>query len=255
MPSQLRSLLWKEWHERRIQFLICMIWMVGGTLYCIVHDWSMASRAPVTSFRDTTMLFALFMPLFLAMRTSLGETTDRTRSFSDALPISLQRRGWIRLAGGTGVLIVPILTGAVLLSLCLASGWLHQAILNSPAEMSKRANLSPLSAVGVVWSLTAVVLWAATSLYVLLSLIGTMLRKEVHAGYVGAVVMFLWFMGIFLGPTLEHANLSGYQMLVGAIVPSSMLIRVPRSHVDLLTSIAVLYPLCPLYVNTILQLV
>ena len=105
-----------------MQFLICMIWMVCGTLYCIAYEWSREFRGARSQFRGTAMLFGLFMPIFLAMRTSLGETTDRTRSFSDALPISSCRRGWIRLAGGAGVLIVPILAGAILLSLCLGFG-------------------------------------------------------------------------------------------------------------------------------------
>ena len=179
-----------------MQFLICMIWMVGGTLYCIAYEWFHEFRAPVTSFRGTAMLFGLFMPLFLAMRTSLGETTDRTRSFSDALPISSRRRGWIRLAGGAGVLIVPILIGAMLLSLCLAFGCIDQALFSPTVEISQRASLNALSAVGLVWCDTAIALWAATTLYVLLSLIGTMLRREAHAGFVGAIVVFLWFMGM-----------------------------------------------------------
>jgi hypothetical protein len=262
MTGQLQSLLWKEWHERRMQFLMCMIWMVGGTLYCMAYEWSREFRAPAAGFSNTAMLFGLFMPLFIAMRTSLGETTDRTRSFSDALPISSRRRGWVRLVGGAGVLIVPILTGAVLLSLCLGFGLIQQACLRPPdgpgyIRLPERASLSAISAVGLVWQATAIALWAATSLYLLLSLVGTLLPKEAHAGFVGTIVVFLWFLGMGLGVELkETAELPAGQAIVGAIVPLAMVTicgsgEARGSYGDLMISSAVLGPLLA---NSILQL-
>jgi hypothetical protein len=260
MPAQIRELLRKEWHERRMQFLICMLWMVCGTLYCIAYEWSREFRASVASFYSTAMSFGMLMPIFLAMRTALGETTDRTRSFSDALPISSRRRAWIRLAGGAGVLIVPILTAAVLLSLCLACGWLRQSPTRPPdgpgyTSLSQRVSLSATSAVGLVWQVTAVVLWATTTLYVLLSLIGTTLRKEAHAGFVGTVVVFLWFLGECLGPALEEFHLPGSQLFLRAMVPPAMIIdygygETRGSYGDLAISDVVF---APLLVNTLLQ--
>ncbi|MGA2259648.1 MAG: hypothetical protein ABSG53_33650, partial [Thermoguttaceae bacterium] len=92
-----------------------------------------------------------------------------------------------------------------------------------------------------------VVLWAATTLYALLSLIGTMLRKEAHAGFVGATVVFLWLMGMSLGFVLDEANLPKSRAIVGTIVPTAMVLGSGR---DLAISSVVSGPLL---VNTILQ--
>ena len=111
--------------------------MLGGTIYVIAYEATRQFRAPVASFYTTASMFGVFMPVFLAMRTALGELTDRTKAFSDALPISAQQRGWIRLAGGAAVLIVPILLGALLLSLCLGAGWLEQATVRPPRDVRR----------------------------------------------------------------------------------------------------------------------
>ena len=126
MISQSRMLVRKECRERRTQFLICLLWMVLGTAYCVAYEWKSGFRTPVARFLSATQFYVLFVPIFLAMRTSLDEITDRTRAFSDGLPISPRRRGWIRLAGGAGVFVAPIIVGALLLSACLALGWLEQ---------------------------------------------------------------------------------------------------------------------------------
>ena len=262
MSPQIRALLWKEWHERRTQFLICMLWMVGGTIYYIAYEWSREFRTPVASFENTAMFFGLFMSLFIAMRTSLGETTDGTRSFSDSLPISPRRRGWIRLIGGAGVLVVPILTGAVLLSLCLGCGLIHQTLPRPPdgpgyLELPKRPCLNIISALGLTWQVTIIAIWATTALYILLSFIGTLLRKEAHAGFFGTIVLFLWFLGTAFGVELkEVAKMPAGQAIVGAVVPSAMIVDYGYSDVrgdygDLLVSSATVWPLL---VNTVLQL-
>lgn len=260
MTSQLRALVWKEWHDRRLQLAICMSWMVCGTLYSIAYEWTRELHAPVASFYGTAMLFGLLTPILIAMRTALGETTDRTRSFSDALPISPGRRAWVRLAGGAAVLTVPILVGALLLSLCLALGWLEQAPPRPPAgpeyvSLPKRASLSPLSAVGFLGQVALYALWATTTLYVLLSLIGTALRKEAHAGYLGAVIVFLWLLGMFSGYALRQGHRPGGQMLVGAVVPTAMVIDwgygdARGTYGDLEIASVVFGPLL---VNTVLQ--
>src|SRR4051794_27325726 len=132
MDTRLRMLLWSERRQRRTQFLVCLLWIIGGTVYSIVYELSRGFRTPVASFYGVASLFALFAPIFLSMRTSLGEITDRTRSFNDGLPVSARRRGWIRLAGGAGVLVAPIALGAILLSAGLAIGWIEQVPQRPP---------------------------------------------------------------------------------------------------------------------------
>ncbi len=200
MSPQLRMLLWKEWRERRTQFLVCLLWMAGGTACIVAFEWSREFRAPVDGFYNVAIMLAMFMPIFVAMRTSLGETTDRTRSFTSALPVSAHRRGWIRLAGGAAVLAAPILLAAILLSLYLALGWVEE----SPPQLARSALDVPLPNPGTenvlpqiafLWARALVVILGATSLHVLLSLLGTAVRTEASAGFVGAVVAFLWFVG------------------------------------------------------------
>jgi ABC-type transport system involved in multi-copper enzyme maturation permease subunit len=260
MNSRLPMLLWAEWRQRRTPFFVCLLWMVCGTAYCVAYEWSSGFRAPVASFYSTASLYGLFVPIFLAMRTSLGETTDRTRSFSDGLPISERRRGWIRLAGGAGVLVTPIVAGALLLSVCLASGWLEQAPTRPPQDahyvgLLNRPSLSALSAVGLVWQVTALVAWSATGLYLVLSLLGTTLRSESHLGYCGAAVAMLWFLGDSLGEIFVSQELPGIAAWIGAIAPQAMIINYGYGHErggfgDLAISSAVLGPLL---VNAVIQ--
>ncbi len=230
MNSQLQALLWSEWCQRRTQFALCLLWMVFGTAYVVAYELSSGFRAPVASFYSTASLFGLFMPIFIAMRTSLGETTDRTRPFSDGLPISARRRGWIRLAGGAGTLIAPIVLGAVLLSACLAISWIKQTpprplVGSVYVKLLDRESLSAISAVGLVWLVTAIVAWSAVALYLVLSLLGTALRAESQAGFAGAAVAAIWLLGIGLRPVLEDAHLQGILEWIGAIAPQSMIVN------------------------------
>ncbi|MEN6493759.1 MAG: hypothetical protein ABFD16_05655, partial [Thermoguttaceae bacterium] len=238
--------------------------MIGGTIYTIAYERSHGYRAPVASFDSTALLFGLFVPIFLAMRTSLGETTDRTRSFGSTLPVSPSQRSWIRLAGGAGVLVAPILLGALLLSLCLALGWLEQASAWSlacgpfpHARLPERASLTPFAAVGLLWQVTIITAWSATSLYILLSLFGTTLRAEAHAGYVGAFVAFLWFLSDCLPMSLDEAGLPELATWSHAIVPQGMSILATYGaesggkYNDLLIANVVFGPLL---LNTVIQL-
>lgn len=229
MSSQLRMLLWKEWRERRVQFVACLLAMVAGTAYSVAFQSSRGISASVEIFHGIALVFGLFTSIFVAMRTSLGEMTDRTRSFTSALPISAQRQGWIRLAGGLAALVVPILLGAVVVSVCLAQGWIEQWPSSLPegaisVSMSELGSLSALSAVALLWRVTAVVLSSVTSLYVLLSFLGTALRTEAHAGFLGAAVAILWFLGSILIQALHDSAPPEVVAWVNAIAPWGMLV-------------------------------
>jgi hypothetical protein len=247
-------LLWSEWRQRRTQFLVCLLWIIGGTVYSIVYELSRGFRTPVASFYVVSSLFALFAPIFLAMRTSLGEFTDRTRAFNDGLPISARRRGWIRLAGGAGVLVAPIALGVMLLSACLAIGWIEQVsqrpadFLTTWARVPERTSLSNTSAVAMACRVSAIVACSACSLYVLLSWIGTAFRTESYAGFAGAVFAAVWFLTSGLRPILEEAGLPGLAIWIGAIAPQSMIINYGYgadngSYGDLSISSSVFVPL------------
>jgi ABC-type transport system involved in multi-copper enzyme maturation permease subunit len=261
MNAKLQMLLWAEWRQRRAQFLICLLWMVCGTVYGVAYELSTGFRAPVASFYTTAALFGLFMPIFVAMRTSLGEKTDGTKAFSDGLPISGRRRGWTRLTGGAAVLIAPIVVGALMLSAYLAFGWIEQAPPRphqgaAYIPMLDRPSLSAISAVGFLWQVTAVVAWSAGALYLVLSLLGTALRAESHAGFAGTAVAAVWLMAGFLGAVFEDAHLPRVAEWIGAIAPQSMIINYGYGHArgsygDLEISDLVIGPLL---VNAALQL-
>jgi ABC-type transport system involved in multi-copper enzyme maturation permease subunit len=261
MNARLRMLLWSEWRQRRSQFLVCLLWIIGGMVYSIAYELSSRFRTPVASFYGVASLFALFAPILLAMRISLGEITDRTRSFNDGLPVSVRRRGWIRLAGGAGVLVAPIALGAVLLSTCLAVGWIEQVPQRPPdflttwARVPARTSLSDISAVAMAWRVSAIVACSACSLYVLLSWFGTAFRAESHAGFAGAVFAAVWFLAGGLRPIFEEAGLPGLAAWVGAIAPQSMILDYGYgadngSYSDLSVSSSVVGPLL---VNLLLQ--
>lgn len=211
MSPQLRMLLWKERRERRTQFLICLLWMVGGTACSIAYRLTSGFRGAVI---EPGLWYALFI-VFIAMRTSLGETTEMTRPFTGALPISGHRWAWIRLAGGLAVLLVPILLADALTTFCTVKGWTW--------PRSARPDLHVVPVVAAELRFLAVHLSSATSLYVLLSLLGTALRKEAHAGFVGAAVAILWLLGPVLVGVLHHSAWPEVAQWVDVFVPREML--------------------------------
>jgi hypothetical protein len=202
------------------------------------------------------------MPIFLAMRTSLGEVTDRTQSFSDGLPVSPRARGWIRLAGGAAVLIVPILVGGVLLTAGLATGIIEQAPrrthdVGAYVSLEHRPTLSASAAVELLWIVAAGAACSASMLYLLLSLLGTVLRVESHLGFAGAPVATFWVLSTGVGVSLRKMGLLGAADWLGAALPESMIVNYSYTGVegggygDLLVSTAVA---APLLVNTVFQI-
>jgi hypothetical protein len=234
MIPQLRMMLWKEWRERRVQFLVCLLWMVGGAICTILYESSRGFRAPVGDYFATAFIFGYLAPIFIAMRTALGETTDRTRSFSNSLPISDSLQGWIRWIGGASVMAVPIVIGSAILSLWLAAGWLEQAPTR-PTDMNshyvslpQRGSLPALSAVAMLGTATAVLVCAVTSLYGILCLVGTFLRRESQLGFFGATVAMLWFLGWGVGVELKQPDYSELGKVLAPIVPGSIV--TPHSY-------------------------
>ena len=255
MDAKLRTLLWSEWRQRRTQLQVCLLWMIGGTIYSIVYELTHRFRTPVANFHEIASLFALFAPVFIAMRTALGETTDHTRSFADGLPISARKRGWLRLVGGVAVLVLPIVLGAVLLSGFLAFGWMEQAPLrpdnygvDGMERVPSRPSLNTLAAIIVLAKVTAIVVCSACSLYAWLALLGTTLRAESHAGFTGAAFAACWFLGSALRPVFEEGKLPQLAAWIGAVAPQSMVINygygeANGSYGDLSISQFVFWPL------------
>jgi hypothetical protein len=208
MDATTRNLIWREVRERRTQAAACLLWMLGGMVYCIVRELPKTAEDSIGNFFLTTMLYMVSAPIFLAMRTSLGEMTDRTRSFSDGLPISPRRRGWIRLAGGAAALVVPILVSAFLMSVSLKASGLEQ-----------RPDMPRWQASFSLWYFVATCVWSAMNLYLIVCLLGTRLRSEVHLGYCGTLVSCLGFVGMVVVRMLKSQGHSEIGLWLAAIVP------------------------------------
>jgi hypothetical protein len=223
MNAPTRMLLWSEWRQRRTQFIIGMLWLTLGTVFCIVYHVASGLRSPVGSFFGTTWLFSVAMPIFVAMRTSLGELSDRTRPFHDGLPVSARTRAVVRLAGGWSTLVVPIVCGAIMLSVCLATGWLEQAEgrtaehVANMVRLPDRPSMDAALAVATVWRVAVVAAASASMLYLLLSILGMTLRSESHLGFAGTAVAAIWFLGVGLA-TEDLMRLAW----LGALVPQSL---------------------------------
>ncbi|MEO7402058.1 MAG: hypothetical protein ABIU95_00145, partial [Burkholderiales bacterium] len=236
----------------------CFLWMIGGTVYSIVYELTHRFRTPVANFHEIASLFALFAPIFIAMRTALGETTDHTKSFADGLPISAHKRGWLRLLSGAAVLVLPIVLGAVLLSGFLAFGWMEQAPLRplnfglvGMVKVPQRHSIDALASIAMLWKVTAIVACSTCSLYAWLALLGTALHAESHAGFAGAAFAACWFIAGAERPVLEEVA-----TLVSVVAPQSMVINCSYqeangSYGDLWLSQFVFWPLV---VNCLVQL-
>ena len=148
MDPKLRNLVRQEFHQRRTQLALCLLWTLGSAVYCLASAFWGGALLGDGNHISAEMLYAMLMPIFIAMRTSLGETTDQTRAFSDGLPISARLRATVRLAGGAGVLVVPLLVATALLLVAVAVGWFGQvkappAVADHLATLPDRGSCLP----------------------------------------------------------------------------------------------------------------
>jgi hypothetical protein len=169
MPSIIQSLAWKEWAERRASLGLGITWVVGGTLYGILDEAYFRVRAPVGTFCAVCLLYGLFAPVFLAMRTCLGEQTEGTLPFTSALPASGRQIAGVRLGGAVVTLVIPIVLGALLLSFALSTGVVEQVPARSDvvwgtSDITVRPALSGIEGVGLTWKIAAVSTAAAIEL-------------------------------------------------------------------------------------------
>jgi hypothetical protein len=199
------------------------------------------------------------------MRTSLGETTNRTRSFSDALPVSPHWRAAVRLAGGAATLVVPLVAAATVL---IAVRWMFglspdaatapaAAAVPMVAEVADQANALPLRSEAEVGCLIfGIFLWSAVCLYLYLSLLGTTLAAENQLGYSGAAVTMLFFLSIPLARLFSIQEHPAIVAAIGMIAPHTTIMMYARSSPD--SHLIDFYPrsmLVPLAGSLVLQAV
>jgi hypothetical protein len=221
----MNSLLWKQWRENRVYLAIFTAWMVLAACYCIGYEMGYRFRATVGQFCGCAWLYTIGAAVFLAMRTTQGEQTAGTISFSASLPVSLRRIAAVRIAGAATTLAIPVLVGAALLSLALASGLVEQAGPRgghpSP-QLQQRETASLLIALEQLGSITAIAIFGGTQLLLVLSLFGCWLRSQAQVGLLGAVMGFgsIVAQGLFwYGERRPYV-----QLAYGAVLPQSLAI-------------------------------
>jgi ABC-type transport system involved in multi-copper enzyme maturation permease subunit len=254
MSPQIRALAWKEWRERRASLSLATAWIVCGLVYTIVYELATGIRGPVGRFYSICMIYGLFAPVFLAMRTALGERTQRTLGFSFSLPAPLRNLAIVRVVGALITLAGPIALGAIILSVVLLTGAIEQSGLRPPRDANyldfeKRDSLSRLEAVGMTWRCAAIAAASASELLLILSVIGARCRSEAHVGFIGAVLGFAWILPTaMLDRFRESSHRTAVNWLAG-LLPQSLVLPssygMPHGHYDDLEFARLIWgPLC-----------
>lgn len=217
MSPTFRALLWIEWRERRWPLTLAAGWMA-------VVVWNVLEIG-ARNFYDGTLFFAVGAPVFVALRTALGETADGTRSFSEALPTTRWQRGGMRLAGGAVVIVLPIVLAAGAVIALLPLGWTAFEVkpYNTSWAEWKFGASAPfgVSATQILLS-AAILISSAMTLYLLLALTGTALQTPAQLGYVGTAMAMLWGLAILAKPLLTGAGLPLAADSVGTFVPHAL---------------------------------
>ena len=223
MSPEIRSLIHKEWRQRRTSFAVCSGWILCCVFYVVAYEWTHQMRAPVAAFYTASLCYTLLAAIFLGMKTALGEQTQGTLGFSLSLPVSRKRLAWTRLAGGAMTLASPVLIGAVVMTPMLLSRVLEQVPVRPLwircPPVPQRPPLSPADAAGLLWTVTAVAVASGAQLLVIVSIFGARRRAESHVGLFGAVLAFVWLMLPGLG-----IKLGGVRGWLGALFPGSLII-------------------------------
>ena len=222
MNSEIRSLIHKEWCQRRIPLAVCSAWILACILYVVAYECTYRVRGPVGGYYSSVWLYTMFAAVFLAMKTALGEQTAGTLQFSLSLPVSRARLAWTKLAGGAATLVLPIVLGAIVLTPVLLSGIIEQAPIRPPrdaayVEMALRPSLSPGAAAELLWTVTAVAIAGGIQLLLILSIFGARRRSEAHIGFFGATLGVGWF--ILMGACMMFESIDGW---FGALFPVSL---------------------------------
>ena len=233
MSPEFRSLLIKEWAERRSLFRLALVYVVVFLGYCVAYEFEYRTRALVASVYSASLMFSSLAAVLLAMSTATGEYTRRTLKFSAALPVSLSKVAWARLFGAWGCQVVPIVCGAVLITLLLASGLVEQAGLRSETvRLPDRPSLSRLEAIGLLWTTAAIAIVAAMHLTALLSLLETRCRNEGTVGFLGAIVVLFSMVLVTIRSTLDSLGLYFLSDWIGGVLPLSLAINWGYEELD-----------------------
>ncbi|MFO0818292.1 MAG: hypothetical protein U1A77_10150 [Pirellulales bacterium] len=236
MSPEFRSLLTKEWSERRSLFGWSLVVVAGFLGYCVAYEIEYRTRALISSYYSMCSLLMLPSVVLLSMSTANREYTRKTLKFTASLPVSLSRVAGARLLGMWICLTTPIVCGALLMTVLVGSGMFEQAGLRSDeihrVSLPDRPSISPGEAVGFLWTTTAILLAVVLFHSTLVSLIGTYFRREGTVGFVGAIVMLVSAMATTIRPMLVTFGQYFASDWIGALLPTSLAISWGYSELD-----------------------
>lgn len=200
MSPAFRSLLSKEWSERRRLLSWGTVLFLIYLGYCVAYELEFQNRVLASSYYTTCLMFSWMGAILLAMTTVTGEYTQRTLRFSASLPASLNQIAWTRLIGAWVTIATPILVGALVITPLLATGLFEQAGLRpwdygmgNTLRLPDRPSLSRWEAVQFLWTLCAIAFASALYHTTLISLLGSWSRTEGTVGFIGALVALMIF--------------------------------------------------------------
>ena len=230
MSPELRSLFAKEWSERRSLLKVALSLMLVTVGYCLAYEIEYRTRALIASFYSCCATLSYLGAVLLAMSTAAGESSRGTLKFTSSLPVSLRQVAWVRLIGAWGCLVIPILAGAVIMTILFLTGAVEQGGLRETpyVRFIDRGNLSTAQALGFLWTTVLLAVLSAMELTALLSLVGTRCRGESQVGFWGAVTLALWFvlteLRLLATPTIATA--------LAAFFPQSLAISWGYGEID-----------------------
>lgn len=221
----MKALVWKEWQENRLWFFAFLGWMVFAAVYSIGYEWGWRLHASIGGYYGWMSGYTTLAAILLAMRVSKGEQAAGTLGFTTALPASTVQIAGARIIGAMLTLVVPLLVGALLMSMAFSAGWLEQAVPRT-ADYHTRLPLRPVAALSValeqLTSVTAIAAVAGLQLLLLLSCLGCWLRSQAQVGFMGAVLAIC--MMILTDLPWTTAGRPVWHAAFGALFPSSMVV-------------------------------
>ena len=221
----MKGLMWQQWRENRAALALFMAWMLLAVLHCVAYEVGHRFRAAVGHFGAASHFAATCAAIVLGMRASQGERAAGTLPFSAALPVSIRRIATARIVGCAAVLAIPILVGAALLALAVATGLVEQA---APRDTSHHANLlqretAPVAtALEQLASVTVVSIVAGFELMLAVSVVGCPLRTPAQVGLLGAVLA-VGSGAIDCSRWVDESTPTA-QVILGAMFPQSLMV-------------------------------
>lgn len=197
--------------------------MLFAAVYSIGYEWGWQLHASIGGFYGWMSGYTTLAAILLAMRVSQGEQTAGTLGFTAALPASLRKVAGLRITGAMLTLVVPLLVGALVMTMAFSAGWLEQAESRTADDYTRLPErpVAPLPvALEQLASLTAIAIAGGFQWLLLLCCLGCRLRSQAQAGFLGAVLVIVMMTLTELPWTM--ASRPWWHAAFGALLPSSL---------------------------------